>query len=108
MPLFKKQIESGGPVTLTHLDVTRYFMTIAEASQLVIQAGSISNGGDVFVLDMGKPMKILELAERMVALSGLKPILNGENGPKDDEISITVTGLRPGKNYLKSLPTNQI
>lgn len=103
VPLFKKQIESGGPVTLTHLDVTRYFMTIAEASQLVIQAGSISNGGDVFVLDMGKPIKILELAERMVALSGLKPILNGKNGPKDDEISITVTGLRPGEKLFEEL-----
>jgi len=103
VPLFKKQIESGGPVTLTHLDVTRYFMTIAEASQLVIQAGSISNGGDVFVLDMGKPIKILELAERMVALSGLKPILNCENGLKDDEISITVTGLRPGEKLFEEL-----
>ena len=103
VPLFKKQIESGGPVTLTHLDVTRYFMTIPEASQLVIQAGSISNGGDVFVLDMGKPIKILELAERMVALSGLKPILNNENGLKDDEISIIVTGLRPGEKLFEEL-----
>ena len=103
VPLFKKQIESGGPVTLTHLDVTRYFMTIAEASQLVIQAGSISSGGDVFVLDMGKPIKILELAERMVALSGLKPVLNSENGLKDDEISITVTGLRPGEKLFEEL-----
>lgn len=103
VPLFKKQIESGGPVTLTHIDITRYFMTIAEASQLVIQAGSIAKGGEVFVLDMGKPIKILELAERMVALSGLKPILNGGDGLKDDEIAITVTGLRPGEKLFEEL-----
>jgi FlaA1/EpsC-like NDP-sugar epimerase len=103
VPLFKKQIESGGPITLTHLEITRYFMTIAEASQLVIQAGSIAKGGEVFVLDMGKPIKILELAERMVTLSGLKPILNGTDGLKDDEIAITVTGLRPGEKLFEEL-----
>ena len=69
MPLFKKQIERGGPITLTHLDITRYFMTITEAAQLVIQAGSIAQGGDVFILDMGKLIKILDLAKRMVNLS---------------------------------------
>jgi FlaA1/EpsC-like NDP-sugar epimerase len=80
VPLFKKQIEKGGPITVTHLDVTRYFMTIPEAAQLVIQAGSIAEGGDVFVLDMGEPIKIVDLAKRMVTLSGLRPILNGGKG----------------------------
>ena len=106
VPLFKKQIESGGPVTLTHPDITRYFMTIAEASQLVIQAGAIGKGSEVFVLDMGEPIKILELAKRMVALSGLKPILNGRDGLKDDEIAITVTGLRPGEKLFEELAYN--
>ena len=103
VPLFKKQIETGGPVTLTHLDVTRYFMTIPEAAQLVIQAGSIAKGGDVFVLDMGKPIKILDLAKRMVALSGFRPILNGSKKLKDDEIAITVSGLRPGEKLFEEL-----
>lgn len=103
VPLFKKQIETGGPITLTHLDVTRYFMTIPEAAQLVIQAGSISKGGDVFVLDMGKPIKIVDLAKRMVALSGLRPILNGKKILKDDEISITLSGLRPGEKLYEEL-----
>ncbi len=70
VPLFKKQIESGGPIKLTHLDITRFFMTIPEAAQLVIQAGSIAKGGEIFVLDMGKPIKILDLAKRMI---GNKP-----------------------------------
>ena len=103
VPLFKKQIEAGGPITLTHLDVTRYFMTIPEAAQLVIQAGSIAKGGDVFVLDMGKPIKIVDLAKRMVTLSGLRPILNGGEGLKDDEIAITVSGLRPGEKLFEEL-----
>jgi FlaA1/EpsC-like NDP-sugar epimerase len=103
VPLFKKQIESGGPVTLTHLEITRYFMTITEASQLVIQAGAIGKGGDIFVLDMGKPVKILELAKRMVALSGLKPILGGQEKLENDEISIIITGLRPGEKLFEEL-----
>lgn len=103
VPLFKKQIETGGPITLTHLEITRYFMTISEASQLVIQAGSIGKGGDIFVLDMGKPVKILELAKRMVALSGLRPILDGQKRLEDDEIAITVTGLRPGEKLFEEL-----
>ena len=103
VPLFKKQIEKGGPITLTHLDITRYFMTITEASQLVIQAGSIAKGGDVFVLDMGKPIKILDLAKRMVFLSGLRPILNGKKRVKDDEIAITVSGLRSGEKLFEEL-----
>jgi len=103
VPLFKKQIEKGGPITLTHLDITRYFMTITEAAQLVIQAGSIAKGGDVFVLDMGKPIKILDLAKRMVFLSGLKPILNGKERVKDDEIAIKVIGLRSGEKLFEEL-----
>ena len=103
VPLFKKQIESGGPVTLTHPEITRYFMTIAEASQLVIQAGAIGKGGDIFVLDMGKPVKILELAKRMVALSGLKPILDGKERLENDEIAIIITGLRPGEKLFEEL-----
>jgi len=103
VPLFKKQIETGGPITLTHPEMTRYFMTISEASQLVIQAGSIGNDGDIFVLDMGKPVKILDLAKRMVALSGMRPILNGKKSLEDDEIAITVNGLRPGEKLFEEL-----
>jgi FlaA1/EpsC-like NDP-sugar epimerase len=103
VPLFRKQIEAGGPITLTHLDITRYFMTIPEAAQLVIQAGSIAKGGDVFVLDMGEPVKIVDLAKRMVTLSGLQPILNGGDGLEDDNIAITVSGLRPGEKLFEEL-----
>ncbi|MDB9891193.1 polysaccharide biosynthesis protein [Alphaproteobacteria bacterium] len=103
VPLFKKQIEKGGPITLTHLDVTRYFMTIPEAALLVIQAGSIARGGEVFVLDMGKPIKIIDLAKRMVVLSGLQPILNRGTKTQDGEIAITVTGLRPGEKLFEEL-----
>ncbi|MDC6457771.1 nucleoside-diphosphate sugar epimerase/dehydratase [Alphaproteobacteria bacterium] len=103
VPLFKKQIEKGGPITLTHPDVTRYFMTIPEAAQLVIQAGSIAEGGDVFVLDMGNPIKIVDLAKRMVYLSGMQPILNDSQRLKDDEIAITVSGLRPGEKLHEEL-----
>ena len=103
VPLFKKQIETGGPITVTHLNVTRYFMTISEAAQLVIQAGSIAEGGDVFVLDMGKPIKILDLAKRMVILSGLRPILNGGERLKGNEIAITISGLRPGEKLFEEL-----
>ena len=91
MPLFKTQIEKGGPITLTHHEVTRYFMTIPEAAQLVIQAGSIAQGGDIFVLDMGKSIKILDLAKRMVYLSGKEPVLNSNKNPKDNEIEIIIS-----------------
>ena len=103
VPLFKKQIEDGGPITLTHPDVTRYFMTITEAAQLVIQAGSISKGGDVFVLDMGEPVKIADLAKRMAVLSGLKPILNSETKSQQGEVAITIAGLRPGEKLFEEL-----
>jgi FlaA1/EpsC-like NDP-sugar epimerase len=103
VPLFKKQIEKGGPITLTHLDVTRYFMTIQEAAQLVIQSGSIAKGGDVFVLDMGKSIKIVDLAKRMITLSGLRPVLDVSEKVKEDEIAITVSGLRPGEKLFEEL-----
>jgi FlaA1/EpsC-like NDP-sugar epimerase len=103
VPLFKKQIQEGGPITLTHLDVTRYFMTIPEAVQLVIQSGSIARGGDVFVLDMGEPIKIVDLAKRMVTLSGLRPVLDPGEKLEHDSIAITVSGLRPGEKLFEEL-----
>jgi len=83
--------------------VTRYFMTITEAAQLVIQAGAISKGGDVFILDMGKPIKIIDLAKRMAVLSGLQPVLTSEKKLQHGEIAITVTGLRPGEKLFEEL-----
>jgi FlaA1/EpsC-like NDP-sugar epimerase len=103
VPLFKQQIASGGPITLTHKDVTRYFMTIPEAAQLVIQAGSIGDSGDVFVLDMGESIKIFDLAKRMVALSGKKHILDSKSTPNSDEIAIVVSGLRPGEKLFEEI-----
>ena len=100
VPLFRGQIKNGGPITLTHADITRYFMTIPEAAQLVIQAGAMGQGGDVFVLDMGQPVKIIDLAKRMVELSGLG--LKGEANPNGD-IEIQVTGLRPGEKLYEEL-----
>ncbi|MHC5168834.1 polysaccharide biosynthesis protein [Acinetobacter johnsonii] len=99
VPLFKKQIEKGGPVTVTHPDVTRYFMTIPEAAQLVIQAGAMGTGGDVFLLDMGEPVKIIDLAKQMIRLSGLKPM--DEKGLGD--IALQFTGLRPGEKLYEEL-----
>ena len=100
VPLFRQQILAGGPITLTHPDITRYFMTIPEAAQLVLQAGAMGAGGDVFVLDMGEPVKILDLAERMVHLSGLS--LKSES---DDSkaIEIQLVGLRPGEKLFEEL-----
>jgi len=103
VPLFKKQIQQGGPVTVTHKDVTRFFMTIPEAAQLVIQASSIAKSGDVFVLDMGNPIKILDLAKRMITLMGRRPILSDKKTQKDGEIVITFTGLRPGEKLFEEL-----
>jgi FlaA1/EpsC-like NDP-sugar epimerase len=100
VPLFRQQLVSGGPLTVTHPDVTRYFMTIPEAAQLVLQAGAMGQGGDVFVLDMGEPVKIMDLARRMVQLSGLS--VRDEARP-DGDISISITGLRPGEKLFEEL-----
>jgi FlaA1/EpsC-like NDP-sugar epimerase len=100
IPLFHKQIKSGGPLTVTHPKITRYFMTIPEAAQLVIQAGSMGRGGDVFVLDMGEPVKIAALAEKMIHLSGLS--VRSEKNPQGD-IAIEFTGLRPGEKLYEEL-----
>lgn len=100
VPKFRQQIRDGGPITLTHPEITRYFMTIPEASQLVIQAGAMAKGGDVFVLDMGQPVKIVDLARRMVELSGLT--VKDEQNPEGD-IEIEITGLRPGEKLYEEL-----
>jgi FlaA1/EpsC-like NDP-sugar epimerase len=100
VPKFRQQIREGGPITLTHPEVTRFFMTIPEAAQLVIQAGAMAKGGDVFVLDMGQSVKIVDLARRMIELSGLT--LKDEQKPEGD-IEIEITGLRPGEKLYEEL-----
>jgi FlaA1/EpsC-like NDP-sugar epimerase len=100
VPLFRRQIMAGGPITLTHPEITRYFMTISEAAQLVLQAGAMGGGGDVFVLDMGEPVKIVDLAKRMVHLSGLE--IRSEEKP-DGDIEIKSIGLRPGEKLYEEL-----
>jgi FlaA1/EpsC-like NDP-sugar epimerase len=100
VPKFRQQIRNGGPITLTHKDITRYFMTIPEAAQLVIQAGAMASGGDVFVLDMGDPVKIINLARRLIELSGLT--LKDEQTP-DGDVAIKITGLRPGEKLYEEL-----
>ena len=100
VPLFRDQIKKGGPLTVTHRNITRYFMSIPEASQLVLQAGAMAKGGDVFVLDMGEPIKIIDLAYKMIHLSGLIPI---DNENPDGDIRIEYTGLRPGEKLYEEL-----
>ena len=100
VPIFKEQISNGGPITITHPEIIRYFMTIEEAAQLVIQAAKLALGGDLFVLDMGSPVKITELAEQMITLSGLE--LKNETN-KNGDIEIVFTGLRPGEKLYEEL-----
>ncbi len=97
IPLFRKQIENGGPITLTHKEITRYFMTIPEASQLVLEAGAMGEGGEIFIFDMGESVRIYDLAKNMIKLSGL-------SYPED--IDIKVTGLRPGEKLYEELLAN--
>ena len=103
VPLFKKQIASGGPITLTHPEVTRYFMTIGEAVQLVIQSSSLVNEGKLFVLDMGTPIKIKDLAFKMIQLTGLRPYLDSDQAKVKGDILVRVTGLRPGEKLFEEL-----
>jgi FlaA1/EpsC-like NDP-sugar epimerase len=100
VPLFRRQIQAGGPITITHPDIIRYFMLIPEAAQLVIQAGAMARGGEVFVLDMGEPVRIADLARSMIRLSGLteKTVEN-----PDGDIEIKAVGLRPGEKLFEEL-----
>jgi FlaA1/EpsC-like NDP-sugar epimerase len=94
VPLFSKQIAEGGPITITHPDIIRYFMTIPEACQLVLEAGSMGNGGEIYIFDMGKPVKIIDLARKMIRLAGFVP---------DRDIKIKIVGLRPGEKLYEEL-----
>ena len=103
IPTFKNQIGNNGPVTITHRDITRYFMTIPEAAQLVIQSSGMAEGGDVFILDMGEPIKIFDLAKRVIRLSGKNYYEAGDTPPDDSSIKLEFTGLRPGEKLYEEL-----
>ena len=103
IPTFQEQIKKGGPVTVTHKNITRFFMTIPEAAQLVLQASSMSTGNDIFILDMGAPVKIIDLAYKMIHLQGLKPYLETSDGRKNGDIAISITNLRPGEKLYEEL-----
>jgi FlaA1/EpsC-like NDP-sugar epimerase len=94
VPLFSKQIQEGGPITITHPEIIRYFMTIPEACQLVLEAGAMGNGGEIYIFDMGEPVKIIDLAKKMIRLAGFTP---------DNEIKIKIIGLRPGEKLYEEL-----
>jgi FlaA1/EpsC-like NDP-sugar epimerase len=98
IPIFREQIRNGGPVTVTHPDMVRFFMTIPEASQLVLQAGAMGGGGEIFVLDMGEPVRIVDLAHEMITLSGLKP---------NEDIDVVFTGVRPGEKLYEEMGTDE-
>jgi FlaA1/EpsC-like NDP-sugar epimerase len=100
VPIFRQQIEGGGPVTVTHPDVTRYFMSVPEAVQLILQAGAMGQGGDVFVLDMGDPVKIADLARNMIRLAG-RSVRDASN--PNGEIEVVFTGMRPGEKMFEEL-----
>jgi FlaA1/EpsC-like NDP-sugar epimerase len=103
IPIFRKQIERGGPVTVTHPDMTRYFMTIPEAVSLVVQAGAIGGRGQVFVLDMGEPVRIVDLAQNMIRLSGKEPRLPDDPSTSPRDVKIAFTGSRPGEKIHEEL-----
>jgi FlaA1/EpsC-like NDP-sugar epimerase len=103
IPTFQEQINKGGPITVTHKDITRFFMTIPEAAQLVLQASSMSTGNDIFILDMGSPVKIIDLAFKMIHLQGLKPYLETQDGKVNGDIAVSITNLRPGEKLYEEL-----
>ncbi|MDB2512475.1 polysaccharide biosynthesis protein [Luminiphilus sp.] len=101
IPKFIAQVRNGGPVTVTHPEIVRYFMTIKEATELVVQASSMAKGGEVFLLDMGEPVKLTQLAENLISITGKTPIYDGQPGL--DEIKIVFSGLRPGEKMFEEL-----
>ena len=106
IPLFAHQIQAGGPLTVTHQEVTRYFMTVKEAAQLVIQAASLSKDGNIYILDMGEPVKILDIAKQMASLLGRGTYILGEASGQDNDLPIKITGLRPGEKLHEELTQN--